>query len=200
MNAKGALMVLVLLLLIIGNSSAQSQKPKKRGLGPEVTLKCVPETFFTRRDTGTKTARSTKASQNEKSTKPGDSNTGQGESPINGNGEGNNSSLGGHVGHSGVGGPIRYGDGPTGHSLAAHSTDTYSINFKGGETAYIYVSGDGDTDLEVYVYDKNGNLIASDTDYTDDCIISFKPRWTSTFTVKVVNRGSVYNNYTIRHN
>jgi hypothetical protein len=47
------------------------------------------------------------------------------------------------------------------------------------------------------VYDENGNLIASDTDYTDDCYVRFYPRWTGVFRIKIVNRGGVYNNYAI---
>lgn len=79
----------------------------------------------------------------------------------------------------------------------AKATDTYSIRFRGGELAEIAVSGDGDTDLDLYVYDENGNLIKKDIDYTDQCYVSFVPAWTGSFIVKVVNRGSVYNNYTL---
>lgn len=39
----------------------------------------------------------------------------------------------------------------------------------------------------------NGNLIGSDTDYSDDCIVRWIPAWTGTFIIKVVNRG-IYNN------
>lgn len=82
----------------------------------------------------------------------------------------------------------------------AHSTDTYRIRFVGGRTARIAVIGDGDTDLDLYVYDNNGNFIASDEDYSDNCVVSFTPRWTGTFIVKIKNRGSVYNNYVLYTN
>jgi len=81
--------------------------------------------------------------------------------------------------------------------VLAHSTDTYRIKFYAGETAEVFVSGDGDTDLDVYVYDANGNLITKDDDYTDDCYVAFIPYYTTTFTVKIVNRGDVYNQYTM---
>ena len=81
--------------------------------------------------------------------------------------------------------------------LAGHS-DTYTITLRAGETTRVRVSGDGDTDLDLYVYDENGNLIASDTDYTDECFVSVTPRWTGVFYVKIVNRGSVYNRYTLQ--
>ncbi len=82
----------------------------------------------------------------------------------------------------------------------AHSTDTYRISFRAQELAIVTVIGDGDTDLDLYIYDENGNLITSDTDYTDDCVCTFTPRWTGVFVVKIVNRGSVYNNYVLRTN
>lgn len=81
--------------------------------------------------------------------------------------------------------------------VLAHSTDTYCIKFYAGSTAEVFVSGDGDTDLDVYVYDANGNLITKDDDYTDDCYVAFIPYYTTVFTIKIVNRGSVYNQYTM---
>ena len=94
-----------------------------------------------------------------------------------------------------VGGP-KYAYGTVG----AGSTDVYNITFRGGELAMVIVIGDGDTDLDVYVYDNNGNLITSDTDYSDDCVCSWTPRWTGNFKIKIKNRGNVYNNYVLRTN
>lgn len=59
------------------------------------------------------------------------------------------------------------------------------------------VRGDGDTDLDVYVYDSNGNLILSDKDYTDDCLMQWTPKANEAYRVVIKNRGRVYNNYTI---
>lgn len=91
-----------------------------------------------------------------------------------------------------VPGPVRHTD-----RVNAHATDVYTITFRGGEDAYIVVSGDGDTDLDLYVYDENGNFITSDTDSTDDCVVRFHPRWTGPFRVKIKNLGGVYNNYVL---
>lgn len=52
-----------------------------------------------------------------------------------------------------------------------------------------------ETDLDLYIYDENGNLIDSDIDNTDICVCTWTPRWTGRFKIKIVNRGSVYNNY-----
>lgn len=85
-------------------------------------------------------------------------------------------------------------------SVNAGGTDVYNITFRGGELAMVIVVGDGDTDLDLYVYDNNGNLIDSDTDYSDDCVCTWTPRWTGNFKIKIVNRGRVYNSYVLRTN
>ena len=84
--------------------------------------------------------------------------------------------------------------------VEAHSTDTFSVMFAAGEEAIVTVVGDGDTDLDLKVYDENGNLIAQDIDTTDRCFVRWIPRWTGRFTLRVENLGRVYNRYTIRHN
>lgn len=94
-----------------------------------------------------------------------------------------------------VGGPKYHAD-----AVNAKGTDIYNITFRANELAIVTVVGDGDTDLDLYVYDQNGNLIDSDTDYTDNCVCTWTPRWTGNFRIKIVNRGSVYNRYVIRTN
>ena len=82
----------------------------------------------------------------------------------------------------------------------ANSADRYEIVFRGGEQARVVVDGDGDTDLDLYIYDENGNLITKDDDNTDYCICTWTPKWTGKFTIKVVNRGGVYNVYDLETN
>jgi hypothetical protein len=91
-----------------------------------------------------------------------------------------------------VGGP-KYGQ----FSVKARSTDQFTIAFTAGRLAEIALSGDGDTDLDLYVYDANNNPIASSEDYSDDCYVSWVPRWTGNFIIKVVNRGNVFNRYVL---
>lgn len=81
--------------------------------------------------------------------------------------------------------------------VEAGRTDVWKFTFRGGEEAIVMVIGDGDTDLDLYIYDENGNLIDSDTDPDDNCICTFTPRWTGPFTIKIVNRGRVYNRYVL---
>lgn len=85
-------------------------------------------------------------------------------------------------------------------TVAANSYVYYTVNFRAGELAECAVIGDGDTDLDVYVYDQNNNLITKDIDYTDNCYVSWTPRWTGAFKIKIVNRGNVYNRYIIAVN
>lgn len=85
-------------------------------------------------------------------------------------------------------------------TVSAHSYKLYTQQFYGGSFAEVAVIGDGDTDLDLYIYDENDNLITSDTDYTDRCYVSFQPRWTGYFSIKIVNRGNVYNRYSIATN
>lgn len=89
--------------------------------------------------------------------------------------------------------------GPKGQRDRVYGKDynLYTVKFWSNELAEVCVSGDGDTDLDLYVYDSNGNLIGSDSDYSDDCVVRWVPAWTGEFTIKVVNRGAVYNNFAI---
>lgn len=76
-------------------------------------------------------------------------------------------------------------------------TQSWQTCVKAGNTTTVIVNGDGDTNLDLYVYDDNAYLIDSDTDPTDYCVATWTPLWDGCFTIKVVNRGLVYNQYTV---
>ena len=90
-------------------------------------------------------------------------------------------------------------NGPADHfdTVAASGTDEYHATFVGHELAEIGFSGDHATDLDLYVYDQNNNLICSSTSSGDTEYCSWTPRWTGPFTIHVVNRGNAANNYEI---
>lgn len=92
------------------------------------------------------------------------------------------------------------GPGSTSRRIEANSTHSFTIDMRGGEYGRIDVRGDGDTDLDCWLYDDNGNLIDSDTDYTDWCILEVVPAWTGRFRVQVSNLGSVWNGAVISWN
>jgi hypothetical protein len=77
------------------------------------------------------------------------------------------------------------------------ATDVYRITFRGEEVARTALSGDGDTRLDLYIYDENDNLVTSQVGPGDDCLASWVPRWTGVFTVRVVNRGLLSNRYVL---
>jgi hypothetical protein len=88
--------------------------------------------------------------------------------------------------------------GPTRHvdRINPDSTDRYKVEFQGHEEANVAIVGDGDNDLDLYVYDENGSLIGKDVGGTDRCLVTWTPKWTGEFTIKIVNLGeSVYSNY-----
>lgn len=92
--------------------------------------------------------------------------------------------------------------GPTVHSdtVLAGNTDSYVVTFRGGESAAVLVSGDGDTDLDLYVTDENGNTICTDTDASDTMLCRWTPAWTGPFGIHIRNLGRVYNNYKLAVN
>jgi hypothetical protein len=70
------------------------------------------------------------------------------------------------------------------------SRDTYNFRFQAGRLATIRVVGDGD-DIELYVYDANGNLIARDAaGFSTVRSVSWTPSWTGNFRVVVRNPGN----------
>lgn len=81
--------------------------------------------------------------------------------------------------------------------VEGNSTDRYVVTFKGQERAQVALSGDGDTDLDLYIFDENNHLVMKDEDGTDDCYVSWTPKWSGKFTIQVKNRGNIYNAYTI---
>jgi hypothetical protein len=78
------------------------------------------------------------------------------------------------------------------------TTDVLKARIVSGRWATISVSGDGDTDLDLYVYDSYGRLVGYDDGPSDDCLVRFYPLFTGKFTVKIVNRShSLANQYVI---
>ena len=85
----------------------------------------------------------------------------------------------------------------TAERIEAHSTQEYTVWHRGGELTSIIVDGDRDTDLDLYVLDPNGDLVACDTDRTDYCVVSFFVPRTGQYTLRIANLGPVYNNCVI---
>ena len=82
-------------------------------------------------------------------------------------------------------------------SVKAYDIDQYQQRFIGNYDAGVWISGDGSTDLDLYIYDGNGNLVCRSEASGDDEYCVWKPIWTGSFTIRIKNRGSVWNQYTI---
>lgn len=74
------------------------------------------------------------------------------------------------------------------------TTDILTAKVFAGNWAAIGLVGDGDTDLDLYVYDPFGRLVGSDDDATDHCLVRFYARYTGTYTIRVVNRSHRFSN------
>ncbi len=79
---------------------------------------------------------------------------------------------------------------------------TYFERFYGGETATVSIAGDGDTDLDLFIYDMNGRLVAQGIGLTDRETVSWyvPGNRTQTYRIVVRNLGGVWNRYTLRTN
>jgi hypothetical protein len=79
----------------------------------------------------------------------------------------------------------------------AGGTDVYTRYFRAGEVVRVAISGDGDTDLDLYVSCPCDRVVARDEGPTDDAAVQFRAPESGLYTIRVVNRGPVYNEYAI---
>lgn len=91
-----------------------------------------------------------------------------------------------------VGGPGR-----SSGVLAARGRASYNIAFTGGQRAAVSSAGAGRTDIDMYIYDANGNLICRDINYSDRSFCAWTPRWTGTFRIELRNLGGVSAPYSV---
>lgn len=70
--------------------------------------------------------------------------------------------------------------------LAEGSSKTYTTTLTAGLAYTIVAGGDEDAlDVDVKVFDESGNLISSDSDFSDRAVVRVNPRWTGTFHIVV---------------
>lgn len=93
-----------------------------------------------------------------------------------------------------------YGPAVETRRVYSHSRKTDYILFEGRRLAEVAVIGDGDNDLDLYIYDSEGYLVKKDIDNTDECYISFYPRYSESYKIVVKNLGSVYSDYILLTN
>ncbi|MBZ2189740.1 hypothetical protein K8B33_11575 [Alcanivorax sp. JB21] len=85
--------------------------------------------------------------------------------------------------------------------VGAYSEVFYrNVYFEGGAPAEVLLIGDGDTDLDLIIYDEFGNVICASESMSDREYCAWQPRWTGAFTIEVSNFGSVWNAYILATN
>jgi hypothetical protein len=76
-----------------------------------------------------------------------------------------------------------------------------NVVFEGKKPALVQVIGDGDGDLDLWVYDGNsGGLIGQDTDTTSICVVGWEPIYEGPFTIKVGNVGATWERFFVLAN
>lgn len=83
-------------------------------------------------------------------------------------------------------------------SIRAGGTDTYPpLAYTGGEYAEVYVEGQANTDLNLFVHDTQGRLVCSDTDISAIAYCGWRPAVTGGFTIFVINKGGAASSYSL---
>ena len=77
---------------------------------------------------------------------------------------------------------------------------TYRLEFRGNQLAEVLVLGDGSSLLDIFIYDRNGNLVTRTDVYTSDAYATWRPNYTGVYQVVVRNWGTRNNIYEIYTN
>ena len=99
------------------------------------------------------------------------------------------------AGEIAIGKPAETDAGSSYFTVGANSVRYHTYRMAAGERIRIELTGDGSTDLDMHVYSSNGTLIDSRTGYSDIETSYITAYRSGTITIKVVNRGNVYNAY-----
>lgn len=98
--------------------------------------------------------------------------------------------------------------GPRQFGLRSGESREFFIEFPAAKEAHIWVTSKEDSDVDLFVYDRNNRLVVSDTRFDKDCHVSWHPDRTQTYKVVVANRVLVggpvgnrnrSNNCTLKH-
>ena len=85
-------------------------------------------------------------------------------------------------------------------AVAPAASEEHTVEFRGAEPAIVHVSGDGDSDLDLFVYDEAGQLVASATGPGDQCVVHWRPERQARFRIEVRNVGPAANQYWLTTN
>lgn len=84
-------------------------------------------------------------------------------------------------------------------SVQAYSTNVHSLICTGSGLVTVSLTGDGDTDLDIEIVNtRTGQMVAWNYNLSDRAVVSFYPAANASYMIRVINRGGVYNVYTLR--
>jgi hypothetical protein len=78
--------------------------------------------------------------------------------------------------------------------------DKFNNTFKGGETATVLITGNGDSNLDLYVFDDKGQRVCASERLDDIEVCRWQPGQSGNFRIHVMNRGPASNEYVLRSN
>lgn len=71
-------------------------------------------------------------------------------------------------------------------NLGSRDSEWMTVNLRAGVPyTFIGVCDQDCRDVDLHLYDDNGNLVRSDTGYDDFPVVAVTPRWSGQFTVKI---------------
>lgn len=92
---------------------------------------------------------------------------------------------------------LNYGSKTGVQYIVPYTYDTFWESFVGGANGGVTIIGDGNADLDLYIYDQNGNTICTSTSAGSYEYCAFNPKWTGPFKIVVKNQGLYSSNYRI---
>jgi hypothetical protein len=73
--------------------------------------------------------------------------------------------------------------------INANQTKSFELKFDKGKPVYIFVESETDSDVDLYVKDKDGNHVVKDDSGNPDAAGTWAPQYSGVFRVEVVNVG-----------
>ncbi|MFN0314975.1 MAG: PPC domain-containing protein [Burkholderiales bacterium] len=81
--------------------------------------------------------------------------------------------------------------------VQSHATDVYPVKLDAGSPVLVYLSGDGDTDLDLSLVDSRGGKVCQSQDDSDNELCVFVPEEEGTYRILVINHGRMSNQYAL---
>lgn len=79
--------------------------------------------------------------------------------------------------------------------LEGRKDNVHKMSVKAGQAITVMINGDDSTDLDVWVYDTDGDLVGSGEGPSDQEEVHFTAEQTGTYTIRVSNKGQDINTY-----